>query len=140
MEMSLLHWLRRPSFNTLLLFACLAATSAHSATPLPVLADPNLQSCLVEQASRNGWVFAEQVTQLNCARRGVVILVGMELLVNLSELDLSNNNLFNNLTPLFSLRTLTKFNVSGNRALTLQQVQSVLVQNVNLTSIGLNGI
>ena len=136
--MSLPHWFRRPSFNALLLFACLAATSAQGVTPLPVLADPNLQNCLVEQASRNGWIFAEQVTQLNCARRGVVILAGMELLVNLSELDLSNNAL--DILPLFQLRTLTKFNVSGNRALTLQQVQPVLSQNVNLTSIGLNGI
>ena len=92
--MSLLRVFQRGSVNASFFFACVVASSAQAATPLPVLADPNLQICLTEHTSRNGWVFAAQVVQLNCARRGVVQLGGMELLSNLTELDLSNSSLF----------------------------------------------
>ena len=48
----------------LVLVTCLTATWAHSATPLPGMADPQLQNCLQQQASANGWQYAEQVVQL----------------------------------------------------------------------------
>ena len=91
--MSVSRFLHHFAFQTLVLVTCLTATLAHSATPLPVMADPQLQNCLQQQASANGWQYAEQVVQLNCAQRGITYLAGVEMLTNLTELDLSANAL-----------------------------------------------
>src|SRR5262245_54625755 len=94
----------------------LAFAQAHGATPLPIMADPNLQQCLTEHAAANGWQYAEQVTRLSCAQRGIASLGGMEQLPNLFVLDLSANALID-VGPLFNSSQLTKLNLSGNRRL-----------------------
>jgi len=121
------------------LVACFASFSAQGATPLPTMADPNLQTCLTEQANRNGWQSAEQVTQLDCSGRGVARLEGIEGLFVLAALDLSNNAIVD-AWPLSALRTLTKLNLSGNRSIDIVQLRPVLDINWGLTSLGLNGI
>jgi Leucine-rich repeat (LRR) protein len=119
--------------------ACCASFSAQGATPLPSLSAPNLQTCLTEQANRNGWQYAEQVTQLSCSGRGVTRLDGIEGLLALAELDLSSNAIAD-VGPLSALRALTKLNLSGNRSIAIVQLRPVLDTNWGLTSLGLNGI
>ena len=63
----------------------------------------------------------------------------MQALPNLSELDVSGNQL-PDVTPLIGMHNLTRLNLSGNRSLRIAEVSGVIAGNPNLTSIGLNGI
>jgi len=127
------------SVMTIAIFTCFASFAAQAETPLPSMADPNLQNCLTEQANRNGWQYVEQVVQLECPGRNIIRLEGLEGLFSLTELDLSKNNI-QDVWPLASLQTLTKLNLSGNQSLAIWQVRPVIDMNRGLTSLGLNGI
>jgi Leucine-rich repeat (LRR) protein len=131
-----MHISRRLSIITA--SVALMCQGAYAQTPLPQFADFNFQSCLTESANRNAWVFAEQVTALTCANRGITMLDGVQSLPNLTELDVSNNKLAS-AYPMFELRNLTRLNLSGT-ALNIIDVRAILELNTNLTSIGLNGL
>lgn len=56
--------------------------------------DPVLQSCVLATASRNDWNVSGQVTELECTSSGtdkIRKLGGIEALINLQSLDLSNH-------------------------------------------------
>ncbi|MES2935783.1 MAG: hypothetical protein V4805_20105, partial [Pseudomonadota bacterium] len=73
----------RINFLALALAACMASP-VQAQTPLPTLADTNLQNCLTEQAAHNGWFYAEQVVKFECANRAVSMLNGIEQLSRLA--------------------------------------------------------
>jgi hypothetical protein len=93
----------------------LAALSAQAQTqtPLPFMADQNLQLCLTQQAVSNGWQFVEQVTRLDCSSRGVVGIDGLDRLTSLTDLNLAGNQIYT-VAPLLPLTGLTRVNLSGN--------------------------
>ncbi|MEN9864683.1 MAG: hypothetical protein RL748_273 [Pseudomonadota bacterium] len=112
---------------------------AYAQTALPQLSDSNFQSCLFETASRNGWQYAEQVTSLACANRGIVQLQGVQALPNLLDLDLANNNLFN-AGEINTLPNLQRLNLAGNSAIRGSDFNGMFYNLPNLTSLNLNGI
>jgi Leucine-rich repeat (LRR) protein len=128
--------------------------------------DPNLQTCVDEHMAANAWSSAEEVTYLECSRRGVVDAVGIEQLPNLVKLDLSHNPLqhagyLDNLklqevnlshTRLYdlhslggqaSLKKLLLNDISFENAADASQretlLHSLLINNPNLTHLGING-
>ena len=59
-----------------------------------LFADNNLQSCVETLADSNQWVSSAQVTgTLDCSNKNIESLAGLEYLINLTELNLSNNRI-----------------------------------------------
>ncbi len=85
--------------------------------------DANLQDCFYEAMGLNGWVFVEDVVQLNCNSRGIKDLSGIEALFALQTLQLSQNNLAH-IDILASLSNLTKLELSGNKLTNLFGIES----------------
>jgi Leucine-rich repeat (LRR) protein len=119
--------------------ACITSISAYGQTPLPSMADRNLQMCLSDLAARNGWQYAEQVTQLDCPERGVVNLLGIEGLPSLTQLNLADNAIVD-VQPLTTLSGLTGLNLSGNSGIDFPVVRLILNMNPGINRLGLNGI
>lgn len=111
----------------------------NAQTPLPQFYDSNFQACLSEQASRNGWTFAEQVIALSCPNRGIAMLGGIDRLVNLSELDVSNNRL-QGVWEVGMLPKLTRLNLGGNGLVRSNDLGQTLSRLPGLKSLNLNGI
>lgn len=133
--------------NTL---ACLLVFSALSLASTPVfaipiqpgvsiLSDPQFQACFDEAVQANGWTDTEQVDVLACPDRAIESLGGVENFINLTNLDLSNNNL-RDTYPLETLSKLVQLNLGGNDLLQVTQVQTVVQNNPGLTHLYLNGI
>lgn len=74
-----------------------------------------------------------QLTQLGLFEAGVKNLQGLQLAVNLRELDLSGNKL-SDLSPLAGLRKLTNLNLANTQVSSLDGLQ-----DVPLRTLGLNG-
>lgn len=142
----------------LVVFSSFSVTTADIIQPgVPILADPQLQVCLDEAVIANGWTTTEEVTSLSCSDRGVVDLGGIDILINLVELDVSNNQikLLSNLPqlqvldlsnnrlfdvfPLDQQTGLRELNLSDNTGLNPLQVQTVVYNNPGLTHLGVGG-
>ena len=143
---------------SLFLLALLYSNITLSA-PLPNFSDFGLQQCMDDLAIANNWVEAEQVTSFACTGKNVFDSNGIEQLVNLNsldlsdnaiefidlfglaelrELDLSGNALFN--LPSLSTTQLTKFDVSGNNAIQVGDVLTIVQNNPGFTELGMGGI
>jgi Ran GTPase-activating protein (RanGAP) involved in mRNA processing and transport len=113
--------------------------SAFAQMPLPQFSDSNLQSCFAEQAARNGWTVAEDVTTLSCANRGIVSMNGVDVLANLTDLDLSNNPI-DQVWPLTRLNRLKRLNLAGNTKTMVNDLRQAMSSLPALTSLNLSGI
>ncbi|MDH5765345.1 MAG: leucine-rich repeat domain-containing protein, partial [Gammaproteobacteria bacterium] len=125
--------------NIFILSTTLLHISKSFAVPLPILPDPALNNCLIEQVIANNWTTAEDVTALSCINKNIERLDGMEAFVNLLKLNLSNNNIFD-ISSLSSLGQLTALYLSDNPYIEASQAFNIIASNINLTHIGLNGI
>jgi len=138
---------------------------ALAQTPLPSFGDPMLQECFNEQAITNGWLFAEDVIALTCQNRGIQDAYGLEQLVNLNTLDLTDNNIedihpivygvngplptkelrlgnnrITDIQPLQAFYELEVLWLSGNTGIDWYQLRSIINQNPGLTQLGLGSI
>ena len=108
-------------FSSLFLFGCGAKDDPNNdndtTLPKPVVedknladlfSDSNLQSCVDALAASNQWLSSAQVTgALDCSKKNIVSLAGLEYLVNLTELYLS----YNQITDVEPISQLTKLKV-----------------------------
>jgi Leucine rich repeat/Leucine Rich repeats (2 copies) len=76
--------------------------------------------------------------KLNVAGNGIDNPFALDFLPQLTDLDLSNNQL--PFPGLFQLSNLTRLNLSGNKQIRVQDVGQIIYRNAGLTSLGLNGI
>ncbi|MGJ0486276.1 MAG: leucine-rich repeat domain-containing protein [Methylomicrobium sp.] len=128
---------------------------------MQLVADPQLQVCLDQTVNANNWTTTEEVTELNCPNQGIQDLGGIEQLINLKQLNLSGNRLFNtyqleqlgqltvldlsnnNLMALpgfWSLNQLRQLNLSGNSRLQATEVLALIQHNPHLTQLGVADI
>lgn len=124
------------AFGALLLMFC---SMPLQAAPLPFFPDPAMQQCLDEQAVANGWVNAEDVTVFNCVDRGVQSIQGVEAFINLSELDVSNNNI-GDINPLTGFTGLRILRLSNNSYIDASRAEQLVNQNPGLIRLGLAGV
>jgi len=108
-------------FSSLFLFGCGAKDDPNNdndtTLPKPVVedknladlfSDSNLQSCVDALAASNQWLSSAQVTgALDCSKKNIVSLDGLEYLINLTELHLS----YNQITDVEPISQLTKLKV-----------------------------
>jgi Leucine-rich repeat (LRR) protein len=78
-----------------------------------VLQDPGLQACLNQTLARNAQSDPAAVTLLACPGAGVQSLAGIDALVNLEQLELSDNTI-TNLSPLLPLKKLRVLSLRNN--------------------------
>ena len=78
-----------------------------------VFADPNLEQCVAEIALARNYTVTEQVTDLSCSNRGITRLDGLERFGRLVALDVSNNPMIQDLSPLGWIYQLTSLLVDG---------------------------
>ena len=112
---------------------------AYAQTPLPQFSDSSFQACLADQAARNGWMFAEQVTSLSCPNRGIARIDGVQMLPNLAQFDVSGNQLLD-VYPLSMLSKISALNLAGNQTLQGRDLIVALSRLPSLASLNLNGI
>jgi len=53
--------------------------------------DPNLEACVIGEAAANGWSTTGEVTSLGCSNSDIVDVTGLEILTNLTTVDLTGN-------------------------------------------------
>lgn len=75
-------------------------------------ADQQLQSCLLNTASSEGWIAINEVTALSCEQHNIQTLSGIENLKALTQLDLSANQI-TDISPLLAL-TNAQINLQDN--------------------------
>jgi Leucine-rich repeat (LRR) protein len=121
--------------------------------------DNALQACVDSTAETNGWTLIAQVSELNCADKGIQSTTGMELLTGLTKLNLDNNkiviidinhNIFleelllsNNQLALIDVTenlALTKLNLSLNNLRTLDVSQNLFLDELLLDDNTLTSI
>ena len=78
-----------------------------------VMQDPGLQACLDQSLARNEQTELQSITLLACPASGVETLAGIEALVNLEQLELSDNEV-TNLSPLIPLKNLRVVGLRNN--------------------------
>lgn len=78
-----------------------------------VVQDSGLQGCLNEVLARNEQSDPTTVTALACPGAGVQTLAGINALINLEQLELSDNRI-TDLSPLLSLKKLRVLNLRNN--------------------------
>jgi len=78
-----------------------------------ILRDAGLQACLNQAMQSNELDDATGVTLLACPGVGVQSLAGIEALVNLEQLEISDNNI-TNLSPLLPLKNLRVLSMRNN--------------------------
>ena len=74
--------------------------------------DQQLQSCLLDTASLEGWITINEVTNLSCEQHEIKSLTGIENLKALTQLDLSANHI-TDINPLLTL-TNAQINLQDN--------------------------
>ncbi len=79
-----------------------------------VTEDAGLQACLDQTLERNGQTDLALVTLLACPSAGVESLKGIDALVNLEQLELSDNAV-TNLSPLIPLKNLRVVGLRNNK-------------------------
>ena len=82
--------------------------------PPSLLSDSSLQGCLNLQFASAGHEDPESITLLACPSSSVQSLAGISALLNLEQLELSDNSIID-LSPLSSLRNLRVLSIRNNR-------------------------
>ena len=82
--------------------------------PPSLLSDTSLQGCLNLQFASAGHEDPESITLLACPSSSVQSLAGISALLNLEQLELSDNSIID-LSPLSSLRNLRVLSIRNNR-------------------------
>ncbi|MFT6306950.1 MAG: Leucine-rich repeat (LRR) protein, partial [Halioglobus sp.] len=98
--------------------------------PEPPL-DPGLESCILDAANAFGYNDVSQFGFLDCQNRGIASLIGIENMVALSSLNVSENQV-SDLAPISSLNNLNGFYANGNALSDLSPLP------VGLTNLGVN--
>lgn len=83
-----------------------------------LLSDANLQGCLNQVFNTSGNNDPESVTLLACPSAGVQNLAGIAALVNLEQVELSDNSV-TDLRPLQNLRNLRVLSIRNNRIISI---------------------
>jgi len=78
-----------------------------------VTQDPGLQACIDQALGRSEETDPASITLLACPGSGVETLAGIEALVNLEQLELSDNDI-SNLSPLIALKKLRVLGLRNN--------------------------
>ena len=79
-----------------------------------LFSDSNLQSCVDALAASNQWLRSDQVIgALDCSKKNIVSLAGLEYLINLTELYLSYNQI-TNVEPISKLTKLKVVRLQNN--------------------------
>lgn len=161
MKMNFLQ--RHPLLGSLLLgVVYVAPVSAIPLEPgMQIVPDPQLQACLDQAVDANNWATTEDVTALDCPGYGIQTLDGIGQLNNLTQLNLSGNqisktyelellsqltllNLSSNrlvdIAPLLNLHNLQQLNLGGNFQLKSWDVETVIQNNPGLTHLGVADI
>ncbi len=148
-------------FVSILSLSCLPALAGPIQPGGSLLVDPQFQSCLDEALLTNGWTTTEEVTSLSCSNRNITLLDGIQIFINLVELELAGNRIFStwpldqfqqlevldlsdnqlvDVYPLQTLLNLRQLNLSANNQLQALDVQNIIQNNPWLTHIGVAGI
>jgi hypothetical protein len=99
--------------------------SPNGASPQPgLLADANFQGCLNQYFSTSGNSDAKEVTLLACPSAGIQSLAGISALINLEQLELSDNAV-SDLTPLLNLKKLRVLSLRNNRVSNINALMSL---------------
>ncbi len=101
------------SYRVMLGESVLYSPSGVPATP-SLLSDANLQGCLNQVFITSGNNDPASVKLLACPSAGVQSLAGIGVLVNLEQLELSDNTV-SDLSPLQNLRNLRVLSIRNNR-------------------------
>ena len=101
------------SYRVMLGESVLYSPSGAPATP-SLLSDANLQGCLNQVFITSGNNDPASVKLLACPSAGVQSLAGIGVLVNLEQLELSDNKV-SDLSPLQNLRNLRVLSIRNNR-------------------------
>lgn len=75
---------------------------------------PAFQACVETEASTRNWIYADEVTALNCSNRGIDDPRDVSLFPNLNNLEIGNNPLNQISFSLFSSRNWAYINVAPN--------------------------
>ena len=78
--------------------------------------DSALETCVEDKAAQEGWVFANEMTDLNCAFMNISSLSGLEFLMNLTGLGLCCNQI-GDIAHLQSLVNLVNLDLNANDAI-----------------------
>jgi Leucine-rich repeat (LRR) protein len=110
------------------------ASNEANAKPDKLLAglftDSNLQTCV----DGYGKTYASELTNINCASKGIVSLTGLEYLTNLTVLGLNSNSIVT-VTPIASLTKLTQLRANANNIVDVSSLTSLAT---NLTDLRLH--
>ncbi len=74
--------------------------------------DGNLQSCVQDTASTQGWTHVSEMTSLSCVGLSLVSVMGVDQLSSLTSLNLSNNQL--TMIDIDNLNALQTLTITGN--------------------------
>ncbi len=98
-----------------------------------VFADANLKTCVLNEATANGWTYTYEVTgTLDCSSLVITSLSGMENFTNLTVLYLYSNSI-SNVSPLSGLTNLTVLDLTNNSIIDVSPLASL----TNLTNLWL---
>lgn len=101
-----------------------------------LLADANLQRCVDEIAIINGWTSPRQFTgRVDCNKREIKSLAGVEAFSNIISLDLSIN-FISDISPLANLQKLEVLKLNFNTVSDLRPIASL--QRLKILTIGNN--
>lgn len=89
-----------------------------------IMADANLQGCLNQVFITSSNNDPEAVTLLACPGAGIQSLLGIEKLINLEQLDLSENAI-SDLSPLLNQKKLRVLSLRDNRLGNINSLQSL---------------
>jgi len=95
------------------LFLVLMLGSIHAWSADIRVTDENLQSCLEKIAAENGWVSAEQFTDIKCHNQNIKSLEGLNAFVGLEKLSLYKNEISH--ASLHGLTKLRHLNLARNQ-------------------------
>ena len=99
--------------------------SPNGAPPPPsLLVDANFQGCLNQYMSNSGKSDPKEVTLLACPSAGIQSLAGISALINLEQLELSDNAV-NDLSPLLNLKKLRVLSLRNNRVTNINALMSL---------------
>ena len=78
-----------------------------------VVEDPGLQGCINNYLNENPDASLETISQLSCTDAGIISLIGLNNIPNLSLLDISNNRIID-LSPVIYLENLRVLRIANN--------------------------
>lgn len=109
--------------------------SASTSISNVVFSDPSLKECVQSEATKNGWLLTDEVTNIDCSQSNIQLLNGLQSFANLETLNLSNNRIAD-VTPLAGLTKLSVIDLSDMPR--LRNIDTLLALD-NLTDVNLSG-